>query len=125
VRNRLIRLVSLVLREPIVPGQLFTYSELLKISIERLPLSERTLTCLKRYNILTVGEILNRGEYDEHGLLWLRNFGRQQFNGVKRALLNLILNFLKDEAGQSKYEILNGHPLKLGAEEDSIDTLTR
>jgi hypothetical protein len=48
ITNRIRRLVSLVLREPILPGQLFTDTKLLSISVDRLPLSERTLSCLRK-----------------------------------------------------------------------------
>jgi DNA-directed RNA polymerase subunit alpha len=40
--------------------------------VEQLNLSVRTMNCLRRGNIQTVGEVVNKGE---KGLMTLRNFG--------------------------------------------------
>jgi DNA-directed RNA polymerase subunit alpha len=46
--------------------------ELFNMPVEQLNLSVRTMNCLRRGNIQTVGEVVNKGE---RGLMTLRNFG--------------------------------------------------
>jgi DNA-directed RNA polymerase subunit alpha len=46
--------------------------ELYNMPVEQLNLSVRTMNCLRRGNIQTVGEVVNKGE---KGLMTLRNFG--------------------------------------------------
>ena len=53
------------------------------IPIEQLDLSVRTMNCLRRANITTVGEIKNTGE---KGLLSLRNFGQKSKRELEEKL---------------------------------------
>ncbi len=46
--------------------------ELYNMPVEQLNLSVRTMNCLRRGNIQTVGEVISKGE---KGLMTLRNFG--------------------------------------------------
>jgi|SRR5208337_778047 len=110
IDNRIKRLVSLVLREPILPGHLAPDTDILSIPIKRLPMSERAFTCLRKSNILTVGDML---KYGEQGLLRFKNLGRKTLNEIKTVLWNLMLNFVKVGTGVSKYEGLKQHSLEL------------
>jgi DNA-directed RNA polymerase subunit alpha len=55
-----------VVSESSIPQELFN------MPVEQLNLSVRTMNCLRRGNIQTVGEVVNKGE---RGLMTLRNFG--------------------------------------------------
>jgi len=55
-----------VVSESSIPQELFN------MPVEQLNLSVRTMNCLRRGNIQTVGEVVNKGE---KGLMTLRNFG--------------------------------------------------
>jgi DNA-directed RNA polymerase subunit alpha len=55
-----------VVSESSIPQELFN------MPVEQLNLSVRTMDCLRRGNIQTVGEVVNKGE---RGLMTLRNFG--------------------------------------------------
>jgi DNA-directed RNA polymerase subunit alpha len=55
-----------VVSESSIPDELFN------MPVEQLNLSVRTMNCLRRGNIQTVGEVVNKGE---KGLMTLRNFG--------------------------------------------------
>ena len=59
------------------------------IPVEQLTLSVRTMNCLRRGNIPTVGEIISRGE---KGLLELRNFGQKSMLEIKERLGELGLS---------------------------------
>ncbi|GAJ04166.1 unnamed protein product, partial [marine sediment metagenome] len=61
-------------------------------AIEDLSLSVRAYNCLKRSGLMTVGEVLEKGE-DE--LLALRNFGRKSYEELKSRLREL--DFLPPE----------------------------
>jgi DNA-directed RNA polymerase subunit alpha len=58
--------------------------------VEQLNLSVRTMNCLRRGNIQTVGEVVNKGE---RGLMTLRNFGVKSLQELADRLgeLGLIL----------------------------------
>jgi DNA-directed RNA polymerase subunit alpha len=51
--------------------------------VEQLALSVRTMNCLRRGNITTVGELISRGE---KGLLALRNFGQKSRQEIEERL---------------------------------------
>ena len=51
--------------------------------VEQLDLSVRTMNCLRRGNIATVGEIISKGE---KGLLSLRNFGQKSKQEIEERL---------------------------------------
>jgi DNA-directed RNA polymerase subunit alpha len=55
-------------------AELAMSEEQYNMPVEQLALSVRTMNCLRRGNISTVGELISRGE---KGLLALRNFGQK------------------------------------------------
>jgi DNA-directed RNA polymerase subunit alpha len=57
--------------------------------VEQLSLSVRTMNCLRRGNISTVGELISRGE---KGLLALRNFGQKSKQEIEERLNELGLS---------------------------------
>ena len=64
--------------------------------IEELDFSVRTYNCLKKANVLTVGELVQITEQD---LMNIRNFGRKSLNEVKDKLSQLGLNLKKRPEG--------------------------
>ena len=73
-----------VVSESSIPQELFN------MPVEQLNLSVRTMNCLRRGNIQTVGEVVNKGE---RGLMTLRNFGVKSLQELADRLgeLGLIL----------------------------------
>lgn len=59
------------------------------MTVEQLDLSVRTINCLRRANIATVGELISREEID---LLRLRNFGQKSLQEIKERLESLGLS---------------------------------
>ena len=57
--------------------------------VEQLDLSVRTMNCLRRANIATVGELIGKGEKE---LLGLRNFGQKSLQELKERLEELGLS---------------------------------
>ena len=57
--------------------------------VEQLTLSVRTMNCLRRGSIITVGELISRGE---RGLLALRNFGQKSKQEIEERLNELGLS---------------------------------
>ncbi|OGO23864.1 MAG: DNA-directed RNA polymerase subunit alpha [Chloroflexi bacterium RBG_16_50_9] len=57
--------------------------------VEQLDLSVRTMNCLRRSNITTVGEIINRGPKE---LLKLRNFGMKSYQEIEDRLATIGLS---------------------------------
>lgn len=68
--------------------------------IEELDFSVRTYNCLKKANILTVGELTQISEVD---LMNIRNFGKKSLTEVKEKLLELGLS-LKDSDGYEGFD---------------------
>lgn len=66
--------------------------------IEELDFSVRTYNCLKKANILTIGELVQITEQD---LMNIRNFGRKSLNEVKDRLAQLGLSLKKGAEGES------------------------
>lgn len=62
--------------------------------IEELDFSVRTYNCLKKANILSIGELIQHTEQD---LMNIRNFGRKSLNEVKDKLLQLGLALKKSD----------------------------
>jgi DNA-directed RNA polymerase subunit alpha len=60
-----------------------THDERYDTSVEQLDLSVRTMNCLRRAGITTVGEVISKGE---KGLLSLRNFGRRSKQEIEERL---------------------------------------
>ena len=64
--------------------------------IEELDFSVRTYNCLKKANILTIGELV---QYNETDLMNIRNFGKKSLNEVKDKLAMLGLSLRKSKDG--------------------------
>lgn len=60
-----------------------THDERYDTPVEQLDLSVRTMNCLRRAGITTVGEVISKGE---KGLLSLRNFGRRSKQEIDERL---------------------------------------
>ena len=58
--------------------------------VEQLDLSVRTMNCLRRAGIITVGELISMGEKD---LMSLRNFGQKSKQEIEERLEGLGLSF--------------------------------
>jgi DNA-directed RNA polymerase subunit alpha len=69
--------------------------------VEQLELSVRTMNCLRRGGITTVGELIGKGE-DE--LLSLHNFGQKSMQEVKERLKSLGLSLTPVGEGESQTE---------------------
>jgi DNA-directed RNA polymerase subunit alpha len=67
-------------------GRLAVPDELFSMPVEQLNLSVRTLNCLRRGGIATVGELISK---DEKDLLNLRNFGQKSKNEIDERLESL------------------------------------
>lgn len=65
--------------------------------IEELDFSVRTYNCLKKANILTIGEIV---QYSETDLMNIRNFGKKSLTEVKEKLDMLGLSLRKAKEGE-------------------------
>jgi DNA-directed RNA polymerase subunit alpha len=64
--------------------------ELYNMPVDKLDLSVRTMNCLRRGNIETVGQIISKGE---KGLMALRNFGQKSKNEIEQRISELGLSF--------------------------------
>ena len=75
--------------------------EIFNKSVDQLNLSVRTMNCLRRGGIATVGELTNRSERD---LLTLRNFGQKSLNEIidKLAEMGLSLKASQPETEQEQ-----------------------
>jgi DNA-directed RNA polymerase subunit alpha len=69
--------------------------------VEQLDLSVRTMNCLRRSNIATVGELIGKGTKE---LLKLRNFGQKSYQEIEERLasIGLSLNPKVDQTGDSE-----------------------
>jgi DNA-directed RNA polymerase subunit alpha len=68
--------------------------------IEELDFSVRTYNCLKKANILTLGDLLQISEYD---LMQIRNFGKKSLTEVREKLSGLGLSILGSSDDESAY----------------------
>jgi DNA-directed RNA polymerase subunit alpha len=59
-------------------------------SIDELELSVRAYNCLKNANIKTIGDLVQKTEYE---MLRTKNFGRKSLNEIKEILVGMGLNF--------------------------------
>jgi DNA-directed RNA polymerase subunit alpha len=73
--------------------------ELYNMPVEQLNLSVRTMNCLRRGNIATVGEVINKGE---KGLMTLRNFGVKSLQELEERLQELGLTLSAPEENKGK-----------------------
>jgi len=71
--------------------------------VKELELSARTMNCLKRGGITTVGELISKGE---KGLLSLRNFGQKSKQEIEERLKELGLS-LTPEVEEDEEEVEN------------------
>lgn len=78
--------VALIKEEP---GRLDIPTEIYNMPVEQLTLSVRTLNCLRRGGITTVGEVMSRGEKE---LMSLRNFGQKSKQELAERLKGLGLS---------------------------------
>jgi DNA-directed RNA polymerase subunit alpha len=69
--------------------QLAISEEQYNMPVEQLALSVRTMNCLRRGNITTVGELVSRGE---KGLMSLRNFGQKSRQEIEERLNDMGLS---------------------------------
>ncbi len=71
--------------------------ELSNKPVDQLNLSVRTMNCLRRGGIVTVGELTNKTERD---LLTLRNFGQKSLNEIKDKLAEMGLSLASPQVEQ-------------------------
>jgi len=69
--------------------------ELYNMPVDKLDLSVRTMNCLRRGGIETVGQIITRGE---RGLMALRNFGQKSRQEIEERLKELGLSVTPPES---------------------------
>lgn len=73
--------------------------------VEQLDLSVRTMNCLRRGNIATVGDLIKKGE---KGLLSLRNFGQKSLREIEERLNTMGLSITSQtESGEKKEEVVS------------------
>ena len=68
--------------------------KVLEMSIEELELSVRSYNCLKRANISTVEDLINKSETE---MMKVRNLGKKSFDEVTAKLHSLGLDFAQEE----------------------------
>lgn len=66
--------------------------------IEELDFSVRTYNCLKKANVMTIGELVQKSEGD---LMQIRNFGKKSLNEVKEKLQGFGLSLKKGAPGET------------------------
>jgi DNA-directed RNA polymerase subunit alpha len=76
------------------PSRLAIPDELFNMPVEQLNLSVRTMNCLRRGGIATVGELASKNEKD---LMSLRNFGQKSKQEIEERLASLGLSLASDE----------------------------
>jgi len=69
--------------------------------VEQLNLSMRTMNCLRRSGITTVGELITKGEKE---LLALRNFGQKSMREIEERLEALGLSFIPQVEERTEHE---------------------
>jgi DNA-directed RNA polymerase subunit alpha len=69
--------------------------ELYNMPVDKLDLSVRTMNCLRRGGIETVGQIITKGE---RGLMALRNFGQKSRQEIEERLKEMGLSLLPSES---------------------------
>jgi DNA-directed RNA polymerase subunit alpha len=87
--------------------------------VEQLDLSVRTMNCLRRSNITTVGELIAKGPKE---LLKLRNFGQKSYQEIEDRLssIGLSLTPKTEETGEEKKE--EAKPKTRGKKKKAKDT---
>ncbi len=92
--------------------------DLFEMPIEQLDLSVRSLNCLRRGDINTVGELIST---DEKELLDLRNFGQKSREEVQERLKTLGLSFPVSMDGEEKEDEEIAAPKKSSKEKESAE----
>lgn len=69
-------------------------NKVLELTIEELDLSVRSYNCLKRANILTVGDLVNKTGED---MMKVRNMGKKSLDEIEKKLQMLGLSLKEDE----------------------------
>ena len=82
------------LEEETGPSRLSIPEELYNMPVEQMNLSVRTLNCLRRGGIATVGELISK---EEKELMNLRNFGQKSRREIEERLEGLGLSLVKNE----------------------------
>lgn len=88
--------------------------ELFNMPVEQLNLSVRTMNCLRRGNITSVGEVISKGE---KGLMTLRNFGIKSLQELEDRLNEMGLSLKSETAGDTEA----GEPGEAGQTEPAVD----
>ncbi len=100
-------------------SELAISEEQYNMPVEQLTLSVRTMNCLRRGNITTVGELISRGE---KGLLALRNFGQKSRVEIEERLNELGLSLTpksdEDEEDAAEAEVVD----EAGASDEAAAT---
>jgi len=92
------------------------------LPVEQLDLSVRTMNCLRRGGIATVGELINKKAKD---LLQLRNFGQKSFHEIQDRLEEMGLSLaaqveLKKEKEEAAQEEEPSEPTLMESETESL-----
>ena len=98
------------------------------MSVEQLDLSVRTMNCLRRSSIATVGELIAKGPKE---LLNLRNFGQKSFQEIQERLEGLGLSLTpqaeqqeeEEEEEAAQEEAAGLTPAETGTEADNPDEI--
>ncbi|MDO8568098.1 MAG: DNA-directed RNA polymerase subunit alpha [Dehalococcoidales bacterium] len=88
--------------------------EKFNMPVEQLDLSVRTMNCLRRSGITTVGEIIAKGPKE---LMKLRNFGQKSFQEINGRMASIGLSFAQTE-GESEGPVEEGKETGEGTESD-------
>lgn len=83
------------------PGQQTVSTEIYNMPVEQLNLSVRTLNCLRRGGITTLGEVISRGEKE---LMALRNFGQKSRVELEERLAEMGLSLASQDESESDAE---------------------
>jgi hypothetical protein len=70
--------------------------------VEQLDLSVRTMNCLRRSNVTTVGELIAKGPKE---LMKLRNFGQKSFQEIEDRLAQIGLSLTPKVEGEEEAEM--------------------
>jgi DNA-directed RNA polymerase subunit alpha len=89
--------------------------------VEQLDLSVRTMNCLRRSNIATVGELVAKGTKE---LLKLRNFGQKSYQEIEDRLtaIGLSLNPVNEGGTEDTEALLKAKRVKTGNDADTENT---
>jgi DNA-directed RNA polymerase subunit alpha len=91
----------LKVEEEQAPIQPTISEEIYNKPVDQLNLSVRTMNCLRRGGIITVGELTTKSERD---LLTLRNFGQKSLNEIKDKLVEMGLSLKEVQIEQETVE---------------------